>query len=51
LTPRREPVLEQLKRRREQIVKQLDQMDKAIALLTEQPKLVETLDVLRSVGI
>lgn len=46
-----ESVMQGLERRRKQAADNLADIDSAIAALTEQPKLLETLDVLRRVGI
>jgi len=46
-----ESVLEVLQRRRKNAEKNLADIESAILALNEQPKLLETLDILRRVGI
>ena len=48
---KQETVMQGLTRRREQAAKALADFDSAIALLNEQPKLLETLETLRRVGV
>lgn len=46
-----EPVEVRLQRRREQKQREIEDLDKAIAMLQKQPELLETLNLLRKVGI
>ena len=46
-----EPVEAGLKRRRDNLLKQVADIDKAIELLEKQPELLETLNVMRRVGV
>lgn len=46
-----ERVEDTLKRKRENLERQLEDVNKAIAILEKQPELLETLNLLRKVGI
>ena len=49
--PTSEPVEVRLQRRKELLLKEVGDIEKALELLEKQPQLLETLNVLRKVGI
>lgn len=49
--PRRQPILENLKTRREHLQSDLQEVDALIAALEGQPQMVDILDRMRRIGI
>jgi len=51
VSPVQEKVEDRLERTRKQLMDEVEAIDNALAILKEQPKLLETLNLLRRVGL
>lgn len=51
ISPVQEPVEDRLARQRKQLMDEVEAIDRALEILNKQPELLETLNVLRRVGV